>query len=65
MKNYILIILMVLLGQQTVNAQKAMKVFIVRHAEKQSDDPKDKDPLLTDSGALRAIDLMKLLKIEC
>ena len=55
---------MVLLGQQTVNAQKAMKVFIVRHAEKQSDDPKDKDPLLTDSGALRAIDLMKLLRGE-
>ncbi|RZJ76301.1 MAG: histidine phosphatase family protein [Flavobacterium sp.] len=64
MKNIILVILIVLFGQQAVNAQKTMKVFVVRHAEKVTDDPKDKDPLLSEIGALRAVDLMKLLRGE-
>ncbi|TKC12630.1 histidine phosphatase family protein [Pedobacter polaris] len=64
MKKFILILLVVLLGQQAVNAQKAVKVFVVRHAEKVVDDPKAKDPELSPGGAERAVDLMKYLKGE-
>ena len=63
MKNLVLVILILLFGAQ-VNAQKTLKVFVVRHAEKLTDDPKDKDPLLSEIGAQRAVDLMKLLRGE-
>jgi len=62
MKKLILILLVVLLGQQGVNAQKALKVYVVRHAEKLTTDPKDKDPELTAEGNERATALMKELK---
>jgi 2,3-bisphosphoglycerate-dependent phosphoglycerate mutase len=62
MKKLILILLVVLLGQQSANAQKALKVYVVRHAEKLTTDPKDKDPELTAEGNERAIALMKELK---
>lgn len=61
MKKFILILLVVLLGQQTVNAQKTLKVWVVRHAEKVTDDPKDRDPQLSTIGAERAEALKKYL----
>ncbi|RZL51052.1 MAG: histidine phosphatase family protein [Pedobacter sp.] len=64
MKNFVLVLLMILLGHQAVNAQKAVKVYVVRHAEKLVDDPKDKDPELSPEGAERAIALMKELRGE-
>ncbi|MFD0940357.1 phosphoglycerate mutase family protein [Pedobacter boryungensis] len=64
MKNFILILLMILLGQQNLNAQKTVKVWVVRHAEKLTDDPKDKDPDLSPEGKERAEALMKELKGE-
>lgn len=63
-KNFLLILLIVLLGQQVVNAQKTVKVYVVRHAEKIVDDPKDKDPGLSAEGSERAIALLKELKGE-
>lgn len=64
MKKIILLLLVVLLGQQMAYAQKTLKVWVVRHAEKSATDPKDKDPELTDEGAKRAEALMKLLRGE-
>lgn len=61
MKNFILILLMVLLGQQSVNAQKTLKVWVVRHAEKLTDDPKERDPHLSTIGLERAEALKKYL----
>ena len=61
MKNFVLILLMVLLGQQSVSAQKTLKVWIVRHAEKLSDDPKERDPDLSTEGKERAEALKKYL----
>ena len=61
MKNFILILLMVLLGQQSVNAQKTLKVWVVRHAEKLTDNPKDRDPQLSPIGMDRAEALKKYL----
>lgn len=52
---------MVLLGQQTVNAQKTLKVWVVRHAEKLTDNPKDRDPQLSPIGMDRAEALKKYL----
>lgn len=64
MKNFILIFLLVLLGLQNLSAQKTVKVWVVRHAEKLTDDPKDKDPDLSPEGKERAEALMKALKGE-
>lgn len=61
MKNFILILLMVLLGQQTVIAQKTLKVYVVRHAEKLTDNPKERDPQLSQLGIERAEALKKYL----
>ena len=61
MKYFTLIIFAILFNQQTVNAQKAIKIFIVRHAEKDVTDVKQKDPELSVQGAERAVDLMKYL----
>lgn len=62
MKNLVLVFLFVLFGQQSVNAQKTLKVWVVRHAEKLTDDPKDRDPDLSPEGKQRAQDLAKYLK---
>jgi len=59
-----LILILICTGQQTVNAQKTLKVWIVRHAEKLTDDPKDKDPDLSTEGKERAQALAKYLKGE-
>lgn len=62
MRNLVLIFLVVLLGQQNLSAQKTVKVWIVRHAEKQTDNPKDNDPDLSAEGKERADALFKYLK---
>lgn len=62
MKKFILILFVIALGQQSVNAQKALKIYIVRHAEKLTVDPNEKDPELSQEGSERATALMKELK---
>ncbi len=45
-----------------LKAQKSVKIWIVRHAEKDMDNPTDKDPDLSEKGKMRAEALMKELK---
>lgn len=54
--------LVVVFAQQISFAQKTLKVWVVRHAEKLAIDPKDRDPELSDEGKMRAEALAKLLK---
>ena len=61
MKHILFIISIIFLGF-SVNAQKPTIIYIVRHAEKVTKDPTDKDPLLTENGQKRALDLAKKLK---
>ncbi len=58
----ILFLLLLSLGLQQVYAQKTLKVWIVRHAEKDASNPEEKDPDLSSKGALRAEALKKELK---
>lgn len=62
MKKIFLLLFVALLALQTVSAQKSVKVWVVRHAEKLTVDPQDKDPELSDEGKERAQALMKELK---
>lgn len=62
MKKILLLLFVAVLLQQTANAQKAVKVWIVRHAEKLAVDPQDKDPELSEDGKERAQALMKELR---
>lgn len=64
MKNFLFILLFVVFGQQSLQAQKTMKIWIVRHAEKLAIDPTDKDPELAEEGKTRAEALAKSLKGE-
>lgn len=61
MKKLVVIFLMAFVAQ-TALAQKTLKVYIVRHAEKLTANPADKDPELSEEGRLRADALMKKLK---
>jgi 2,3-bisphosphoglycerate-dependent phosphoglycerate mutase len=61
MKYFILVIFAILFNLQAVNAQKAITIFVVRHAEKDVTDVKQKDPGLSIQGVERAVDLMKYL----
>jgi broad specificity phosphatase PhoE len=45
-----------------INAQKPTIIYLVRHAEKVTSIPTDKDPLLTGKGQKRALYLAKKLK---
>jgi broad specificity phosphatase PhoE len=45
-----------------VPAQKPTIIYLVRHAEKVTTDPANKDPLLTEKGQKRALALAKKLK---
>lgn len=47
---------------QVATAQKPLKIWLVRHAEKDTSNPKDTDPDLTQDGYKRAEALMKTLK---
>lgn len=55
-------IFLIALAAQTTFAQKTLKVYIVRHAEKLTVNPTDKDPELSEEGKLRADALLKRLK---
>jgi phosphohistidine phosphatase SixA len=61
MKN---ILFLLLLLSITTRAQttSSTTIYLVRHAEKVTDDPTNKDPALTKSGENRAIALAKTLK---
>ena len=61
MKN-LLIFLLVLGISISANSQKPTTIYLVRHAEKVTTDPADKNPLLTEKGQKRALDLAKKLK---
>ncbi|MNJ99942.1 Phosphoserine phosphatase 1 [compost metagenome] len=62
MKKLLFLFVLALGLQQTLYAQKTLKVWIVRHAEKDVSDPADKDPDLSPLGAERAEALKKELK---
>lgn len=64
MKNFILILLFVFIGQQQILAQKTTKIWVVRHAEKDTSNVKDRDPDLSPEGKERAADLAKHLRGE-
>jgi 2,3-bisphosphoglycerate-dependent phosphoglycerate mutase len=64
MKNLIIILLFLFVGQQSIHAQKTIKIWVVRHAEKDVSNPKDKDPDLSPEGKERAQALAKYLKGE-
>jgi 2,3-bisphosphoglycerate-dependent phosphoglycerate mutase len=63
MKNLLVILAFLFVGQQTISAQTT-KIWVVRHAEKDLSDPKDKDPDLSPEGKERAEALAKYLKGE-
>lgn len=46
----------------TTKCQKVTTFYLVRHAEKVTTDPNNKDPLLTENGQKRAVFLTKKLK---
>jgi len=62
MKKILLILFVALLVQQSAIAQKAVKIWIVRHAEKLAVDPQDKDPELSELGQERSQALLKELR---
>ncbi|SFH11027.1 SixA phosphatase family protein [Pedobacter insulae] len=64
MKNLIILLLFLFVGQQNIYAQKTIKIWVVRHAEKDVSNPKDKDPDLSPLGKERAEALAKYLKGE-
>jgi 2,3-bisphosphoglycerate-dependent phosphoglycerate mutase len=64
MKNLIIVLAFLFVGQQSLQAQKAIKIWVVRHAEKDTSDPKEKDPDLSVEGKQRAEALLKYLKGE-
>ena len=61
MKNLLFFLILVAFHFQ-INAQKPTVIYLVRHAEKVTTDPNNKDPLLTEKGQKRALDLAKKLK---
>lgn len=64
MKKLLLLFVLAFGLQQTLHAQKTLKVWVVRHAEKDTTDKKDRDPDLSSLGAERAEALKKELKSQ-
>ncbi|TKC00641.1 SixA phosphatase family protein [Pedobacter cryophilus] len=64
MKKTLIFFLFAILISINVRAQKASKIWIVRHAEKQTIDPKNANPALNAEGEKRAEDLAEYLKKE-
>ena len=64
MKKLLLLFVLAFGLQQTLHAQKTLKVWVVRHAEKDTTDKKDRDPDLSSAGAERAEALKKELKSQ-
>ena len=63
MKNLFIILVFLFFWQQRIYAQKTT-IWVVRHAEKEMSDPKEKDPDLSPEGKERAEALAKYLKGE-
>lgn len=61
MKNFIILILLFIISF-TANSQKATTIYLVRHAEKVTTDPNNKNPLITERGQQRSSDLVNKLK---
>jgi len=65
MKNLILFFaFFILMGAEQGFAQKTTRIWLVRHAEKDTTNRQDRDPDLSDEGKKRAMDLAKYLKGE-
>jgi broad specificity phosphatase PhoE len=62
MKNYISLLLLLLSLSLFAQNKAATKIYIVRHAEKMTDNPKERDPLLTTKGLERADALAAVLR---
>lgn len=61
MKKYVFVLLLTFIVASSY-AQKATTIYIVRHAEKQTTNPQDKNPDLTTEGEERAVALKNFLK---
>ncbi len=61
MKKLLSIILLISISIISINAQSTT-VYLVRHAEKDLSNPKEKNPILTQDGENRAIALVEKLK---
>lgn len=59
---HILFVFLILIAGQSIQAQEATRIWIVRHGEKDLTDPKEKDPELSVEGKERAEMLAKYLK---
>jgi phosphohistidine phosphatase SixA len=62
MKNHFAFFLLVLTMNLFAQAEKPTRIYVVRHAEKITSDPKENDPSLTEKGYKRAVALAKKLK---
>ena len=58
----LLAIFLLVLAGNTVFAQKTITIILIRHAEKDTSDPKNPDPELSPEGRLRAQNLLKAVK---
>jgi len=62
MKQYVSFLLLLVSLSLFAQNKAATKLYIVRHAEKMTDNPKERDPLLTSEGTVRAQELAQLLR---
>jgi broad specificity phosphatase PhoE len=62
MKHFISFLFLLLSFSLIAQNKAATKIYIVRHAEKMTDNPKEKDPLLTTKGTARAESLSLFLR---
>ncbi|MCJ0741756.1 histidine phosphatase family protein [Pedobacter montanisoli] len=62
MRKLILFLFLSVILSLNLKAQKSVKIWIVRHAEKDISNVADKDPDLSEQGKIRAETLMKELK---
>lgn len=62
MRNHFLFLVLLLTIGVFAQAEKPTRIYVVRHAEKMTTDPKNNDPSLTENGIKRAIALAEKLK---
>lgn len=62
MKNNFTLLLLFLSINLSAQAEKPTRIYLVRHAEKITSDPKENDPSLTQNGYKRALALAEKLK---
>ncbi|AOM76624.1 SixA phosphatase family protein [Pedobacter steynii] len=58
----VLFVFLIFCAIQSLQAQQTTRIWIVRHGEKNLEDPKEKDPELTLKGKERALALVKYLR---